>query len=412
MRRLLPVLLILSSTILPATARPAAAQSVQTVHSFAGPDGQFPFANLIRDAKGSFYGTTSKGGANDLGAVFRMDAAGNETALYSFRGGTDGAYPEQALALDSKGNLYGTTQNGGNTGCYEELGCGVVFKINSAGKETILYAFSGYSDGAHPDSTLLIDAQGNVYGTTYDGGTGYESSGGGVIFKIDPSGHETVLYAFTKGTDGGAPSGQIVRDEEGNIYGTTQFAGNSNFCYGGGCGTVYKFNVSSLALTSLYSFQGFPNDGQMPLGGVIRDSAGNLYGSTYQGGSDDAGVVFVVSPSGKEMVLYAFTGEADGSELVGSLIRDAHGNLYGTAASGGLRQCFGGLEGCGTVYKVDPSGNETTLYTFTGGSDGGSPQAGLMEDGKGNAYGTTYVGGNTGMCGEPDGCGVIFKITP
>ncbi|HEV2379439.1 MAG TPA: choice-of-anchor tandem repeat GloVer-containing protein [Terriglobia bacterium] len=321
------------------------------------------------------------------------------SVLYNFTGGADGANPYAGLVADGVGNLYGTTSAGGDlTGC-SGYGCGVAFKLDPSGKETVLNTFSGGADGSSPEAGLIRGASANLYGTTFGGG----AYGAGVVFKLDSSGNETVLYAFTGGADGANPQAGLVADEAGNFYGTTDWGGNLSACSGfGGCGTVFKLEASGTE-TALYTFNGGA-DGFAPYGGLVRDTAGNLYGTTAYGGAgcEFCGVVFQVTPSGNETVLYTFTGGADGSSPADEvLIRDRAGNLYGTTVSGGDLSGCGG-SGCGVVFKLDRSGNETVLYAFTGGADGANPYTGLVGDGVGNFYGTTAFGG------ESDD-GVVFK---
>ena len=249
---------------------------------------------------------------------------------------------------------------------------------------------------------------GNLYGTTIAGGGFCIDYGGcGVVFKLDPTGNETVLYNFCPNgfgncTDGESPTGLLIHDATGNLYGTTQ-SGGAN-----GEGTVFKLSPTS-AETWLYSFAGGA-DGALPTtAGVIQDEAGNLYGTTELGGLSGSGTVFKVDAAGNETVLYSFTGGTDGGIPIASLIRDAKGNLYGTAFGGGLASCS-----CGVVFRLDVAGKETVLYTFTGGADGSSPYAGLMWGQGGTLYGTTGFGGadSAPSCTTGIGCGVVFKLTP
>jgi uncharacterized repeat protein (TIGR03803 family) len=285
---------------------------------------------------------------------------------------------------DHEGNLYGTTN-----GAYSDTGgggthnAGVVFKLDTSGNQTVLYSFTGGADGSSPNG-LIRDLAGNLYGTTSGGG----ASGAGVVFKVDPSGNETVLYSFTGGADGGNPD-SVIRDSKGNLYGTTTSGGGA-----ANAGVVFKIDTSGHE-TALYTFTG-GNDGASPNQNVALDFFGNFYGTTNNGGTSGAGVVFKVNPAGQETVLYTFTGGADGGNPNG-VTRDSQGNLYGTASSGG------GPAGAGVVFKVDTSGHETVLYTFTGGDDGGFSDAGVVLDRFGNIYGTTNFGGSAGL-------GVVFKL--
>ena len=287
------------------------------------------------------------------------------SVLYSFSGGLDGGQPLASLVRDSAGNLYGTTSTGGGTGL------GNVFKLDTSGNRTLVHGFSG-ADGSNPQAPVIRDTAGNLYGTTISGGT----AGLGVVFKINKSNQETVLHSFTGGVDGAHPVAGLVRDPAGNLYGTTLNGGTSNQ------GTVFKVTKTGVE-TVLYSFSG-GSDGGQPYGALVRDSAGNLYGTTSSGGAASLGTVFKIDPSNTESVIHSFAGgSSDGASPQAGLIRDSAGNLYGTTSQGG-----GGEVG-GTVFKIGPTGTETILYTFTGGTDGGEPLASLVRDKKGNLYGTT-----------------------
>jgi uncharacterized repeat protein (TIGR03803 family) len=294
------------------------------LHNFADPPkGAEPLGGVIRDAAGDLYGTTSEGGSSGVGVVFKLDAAGHEMVLYSFTGGADGAYPSGDLIRDSAGNLYGTTSAGGyggDTACAG--GCGVVYKLDPAGQETVLHAFTGYPDGANPAAGPVRDQAGNLYGTTKGGGNGY-----GVLYKLDPAGNETVLHSFcsvhprTECSDGGSPQSSLILDAKGTLYGTAPIGGkmrggvlfkadatghykviyefgadgdepiggvirdsSGNFygtTYGGGtsnAGVVYKLDTAGNQ-TVLYNFTG-AGDGGNPTSGVVRDLSGSLYGTT------------------------------------------------------------------------------------------------------------------------------------
>lgn len=301
------------------------------------------------------------------GVVFKLDAAGNETVLYNFIGPpTDGANPLGNLVRDTAGNLYGTTFSGGSSTNVCPGGCGVVFKLDAIGNETVLYSFTGKrGDGADPAGGLVQDEAGNLYGATTFGG---ESSrcgglGCGVVFKLETSGKETVLHRFVgPPTDGTNPTAPLVRDAAGNLFGTTTTGGDSSNCPGagttGGCGVVFKLETSGEE-TVLHNFAGPPTDGSGSLVGLIRDAAGNLYGTTSNGGSIKGcegfgcGVVFKLDKARKETVLHSFAGprKHDGAIPDGVLIRDAAGNLYGTTANGGSSNACSG--GCGVVFKLE-----------------------------------------------------------
>lgn len=409
------------------------------LHSFTnGADGGSPEATLFRDPAGNLYGTAGGGGDPSClcGVVFKLDPKGSYKVLHTFTGGPDGGNPHAGVILDDAGNLYGTTYIGGNTSCFQ--GCGVVYKVDPAGNETPLYSFTGGADGANPEAGVIRDSDGNLYGTTFQGGTGC-GGGCGVVYKVDPSGAENVLYNFTGGADGELPQAGVIRDSAGNLFGTT-IQGGSNFA-----GVVYKLDPNGNE-TVLHTFTGGP-DGGGPLG-LIRDSAGNFYGATDFGGASGAGVVYKLDIHGNETVLYNFTGESDGGNPQGGVIRDSNGNLYGTTNHGGAANqgavykldtsnhetvlCnfpsppdgggplggvigsggylygatyYGGTMDLGTVFKVDAAGHETVLHQFTGGSDGSAPLGDLTADPAGNIYGATVNGG-------PSFNGTIYKVDP
>jgi uncharacterized repeat protein (TIGR03803 family) len=361
-----------------------------------------------------------------LAALFPLasaDAKTKETVLYSFQNGNDGGEVNAGVIADSKGNLYGTTEFGGGTGCYYNTGCGTIFKITPKGKETVLHSFCDQQvgecpNGAYPQARLIMDKKGNLFGTTISGGdmSCINFDGGcGTIFELARDGTYTVLHAFTNAPDGANPAAGLIMDKTGNLFGTTEYGGSG--CQGisapSGCGTVFRLAPDG-AETVLYSFCSQPHclDGDYPSAGVIEDKKGNLYGTTLMGGSlgnGDAGfgTVFKVSPAGTETVLYAFAGGTDGIYPEAGLLADGEGNLFGTTAEGGARGC--GFT-CGTVFKLSPDGAETVVYAFLGGDDGGTPVADLIADAKGNLYSTTIYGGGTGCQGP--GCGTVFKVAP
>jgi uncharacterized repeat protein (TIGR03803 family) len=306
--------------------------------------------------------------------------------LHSFTNTPDGAYPIEAPVIDKVGELYGITISGGSSGD------GTVFKLDTSGNETVLHSFTNTPDGASPTAGLVIDKAGNLYGGTEGGG----SSGDGTVFKLDITGTETVLYSFTAGAEGNTPAGALVLDAMDNLYGTTLNGG----VYGGG--TVFKLNISGNE-TVLHSFR--LSDGEVPAAGVVRDKAGNLYGTTIYGGALSCnleigfgcGTVFKLDTSGNETVLHRFTNTPDGAFPVAGLVIDKAGNLYGTTENGGS-------SGYGTVFKLDITGTETVLHNFTNSPDGAFPTAGLLRDKTGNLYGTTLQGGSSGY-------GTVFKLS-
>jgi len=295
-------------------------------------DGDWP-VGLLRDAAGNFYGATYQGGAYFSGTVFKLDANGVEIVLHSLGGRGD--HPLAGVVRDAAGNLYGTASLGGNPAC--NGGCGIVFKVNTSGKELLLHGFTGSPDGRFPAADLIRDKAGNLYGTTLEGG-----GGAGIVFKLGPKGFETVLYHFTVLANGEGPSGGLVRDASGNFYGVTAVGGDPTCS----CGVVYKLDKSG-TLTVLYRFKG-GSDGYRPIGTLVRDPAGNLYGATAGGGSTNNGTVFKLDTNGVETILHSFAGfPSDGSGPLAGLARDSAGNLYGTTYQGGTNNG-------GTAFKLTP----------------------------------------------------------
>ncbi len=330
------------------------------------------------------------------------------TVLYTFSGGADGGYPQYGrVAIDPSGNLYGAVPFGGDVQCpivtYPGPGCGVVFKLDPSGKQTVLYTFTGGTDGAQPWGGLIRRQSGNLYGTTVFGG----GAGAGVIYKLDPSANETVLHTFS-GSDGANPSGDLLQDDSGALYGTTITGGRMQECRGEGCGVVFKQSLSG-QFEILHLFTGLAN----PTHGLSIDRAGNLFGATENGGvrecdSDEfaeaivtgvpgCGGIFKLAPGGAYSELYLFGPPADASDPRSPLIQDAKGNFYGTTF-------YGGQYGNGTIFKIAPGGLETVLYSFQGSPDGANPWGGLVRDAAGNLYGMANHGG--GSCW----CGTVFKL--
>lgn len=376
-------------------------QTLTPLYEFQGSaDGASP-NGVVRDSAGNLYGTTIAGGHTIFGTVYKLSPSGVKTILYNFTGGTDGGEPHGTLVRDALGNLYGTTEYGGNLNvlCAGMQGCGVVFKIGPTGHETVLHRFTGKADGGQPLAGLTIDSKGNFYGTTAGGGNSgcnYFAVGCGVVFKIDTAHLYSVLYRFTGGIDGGVPEPHLILDSSGNIYGSTTDVG------AGGQGTIFKLDSSGHE-TVLLSFKG--TNGSQPYGSLALDAGGNLYGSTYGGGNLNdcntgfgCGIVFELKPDGQEPILNVFTGGAGGWGPVAGVLRNK-GSIFGTAALGGQ-----GTDCCGVAFEVTSSGVEKVLHTFTGGADGGSPETDLIQDSSGNLYG--------GAQGGTYGYGVIFKIAP
>jgi len=382
------------------TAWPALAQT--TIYNFKGdPDGAAAVTPLIRDSAGNLYGTTYTGGTNN-GTVFEISGAGHETILHTFTGNPDGTAPWGGLLRDVEGNLYGTTAYGG------AFNFGTVFKITKAGEESVLYSFAGPpNDGGNPFAGLILDSEGNLYGTTLFGGSGdctgaAGQKGCGTIFKVSPSGAESVLHNFEGGEDGVYPGSPLVRDSSGNLYGTTEQGGqaNCNDFAANGCGTVFMLSSDGVE-TVLHGFSGAPMDGEYPRGVILV--GGNLYGTTELGGAYSGGSVFEVTGSGSENLLYSFGGVAnDGLNPAAGLVWGGASRFFGTTTIGGGPGC---LDGCGVVFAVTKTGKEKTLFSFSNINVGCIPYAPLIQDAAGYLYGTTS---NCGSTGE----GAVFVLKP
>jgi uncharacterized repeat protein (TIGR03803 family) len=337
------------------------------LHTFNFSDGAVPH-NLIQDASGNLYGTTRDGGDNTYcqsgcGVIFELTPAGKFTVLYRFTGEADGDNPASGLIIDVAGNLYGTAQGG-------PYNYGEVFELTSSRSLKVLYVFSGNADGGAPNG-VSQDSKGNLYGATVAGGDllcHLSQNGCGVVYRLDKNGTETVLYRFKGESDGAFPEAPLFMDKAGNLYGTTTRGGDEK----GNC------NHSK----------------ELPPG---------------------CGTIFKIDTSGTFSVLFTFDG-ADGYSP-NQIMQDAHGNLYGTTPSGGNGKCSYGdyAIGCGVVFKLTPSGKESVLHNFKGQRDGGNPPGKIVEDSTGNLYGTTFYGGNLSCIpyyGYGPGCGVIFELTP
>src|ERR1700733_4879591 len=316
------------------------------------------------------------------------------TEIYAFNGTgdlSDGGWPEAGVTRDAAGNFYGTTFFGGaGTGCDIYFGgCGTVFKVDDSGAETVLHSFGGAPDGSNPTARVILDASGNLYGTTAFGG----EHGQGTVFKVDSTGRETILHSFAGGPDGATPNAGLVRDAAGNFYGTTQYGGSG--CNGQGCGTVFELSATEQEAI-LYRFSDVP-DGASPLGGVAIDSSGNIYGTTWLGGAYGLGTVFSLDRDDNEKVLHSFAGGSDGANPIGGRVFDATGNLYGATSAGGPYYF-------GTLFMIDATGEQSILYSFTGGTDGAYPYSHLLVDTAGNLFGTASQGG---CCGQ----GTVFEFS-
>jgi uncharacterized repeat protein (TIGR03803 family) len=342
-------------------------------------------AGPILDSAGNLYGTTPFAGA--AGIVYEIEASGKVKRLYDFQPAYGGTTPRSGLTLDAAGNLYGTTDWGGGPG-----NAGAVYKLSPAGKETVLHTFEGGStDGANPEYyNVVLDKVGNLYGVTTHGGVADQ----GVVYKLTPSGQETILHSFTGGADGGLPTGVAI-DPAGNLYGTTA-AGGSGSQTGLQEGVVFELDPAG-DFSVLYSFTGL-SDGGNPDGGVVLDAAGNMYGNAHYGGLG-AGTVFRIDTTGAYSVLHAFLASADGGYPHAGVTLDAAGNLYGTCPAYGPR-------GWGTVFKLDASGSFSVLYAFAGGPTVGGPIAGVVRDAAGNLYGTISAAAE-GCPGTAGSCGMV-----
>lgn len=392
----------------------AHAQTFTALYAFTGStDGGFPEGDgLVLDSAGNIYGVTGEYGATETlqctqlcGNVFELTPEGIETSLYTFNGGAEGYLPS-GLALDKSGTLIGSVAYGG------PKQDGFLFSL-SDGKLTGLHAFPSKPGDGEVPGRIFLDSAGNIYGLTGAGGSGAGCgvSGCGIVFRLAKNNKETIVNFSGAAW---APSDLVLDAATQTFYGTTEVGGGTG-CEGVGCGTIFKIDKTG-KLTVLYKFLGAP-DGATPFGKLALDSAGNLYGTTVTGGNtgpcppSGCGTVYKLDTSGKETILHRFSA-FDGASPFGGLIIDSSGNLYGTTAIGGTApNCQ--PSGCGTVFKMDTSGNETVLYTFTGGSDGSEPISGLVFDTAGNLYGTAFNGGYTqGDLCFPSGCGTVFKVTP
>ena len=376
------------------------------IYSFAGDeDGEYADTDLETDNAGNIYGTTVLGGDFGSGTVFQLSPTPNgwaHTVLYSFTGGTDGGEPYKGVTLARDGSLYGTAVTGGSGSC--EGGCGVVYKLTNSGgtwTQAVIHAFSGADDGSGPGARVTVDRNGNVYGMTPTGG----AHGLGTIYKLSPTqgGNWTfgVLHTFTGGADGGSGSAGRMILHNGQLYGVATTGGIS------GSGVVFALRPSAIrecCFRTIYSFAGQP-DGSFPYGALLFGRSGNIYGTTYYGGTNNIGAVYELCtrPVGEcaEKVLYSFQGGTDGNSPISNLVIDNSGKLYGTTSEGG--------SGSGTIFKLSPGGGgqwtETVVHPFQGPPDGAFPYNGMVVDQFGNFYGATVHGGT-----NDDGS--IYKFTP
>ncbi|HTW31236.1 MAG TPA: choice-of-anchor tandem repeat GloVer-containing protein [Candidatus Sulfotelmatobacter sp.] len=387
----------------------AAQATVETLLQFNGTESE---GNLVFDSAGNLYGTTGDQYSPSLITVFQLtpntDGTWTENVLWTSTGGNEPLNIRAGVIFDASGNLYGTSRLGG------AYGCGTVFELthqtSGSWPETNLVDFDCAGSGAYPIGGVTFDQAGNLYGTTSEGG----SLGDGLIYELTPSSGgtwtENILHNFTGGSDGAYPDHPfLIFDSSGNLYGSAALGGQGNCPLFGSseCGTIFKLTPlagGTWDFTVLHAFTG-GSDGGNPEGTLVFDTSGNLYGTTYGGGTYDFGVAFKLIPhtNGKwgERVLHAFKGGDDGTNPLGGVIFDAAGNLYGTTAYGGKNQCFN-APGCGVVYELEPKSSgtgytEEILVHFHGAPNDG-PYNDLVMDSLGNLYGTatgynTYASG-------------------
>ena len=429
----------------------ASAASEEVIYSFqGGSDGAYPYSDLVADAAGNLYGTTEYGGTDGdwcnigCGTVFELAPTKDgwrHQVLYRFNGNVnDGYSPQAGVVFDGAGNLYGTTTGGGS------YNAGTVFELAPTSQggwtKSIIYNFTGGTDGAYPATDLVFDAHGDIFGTAATGGCGNHGCGAatpgrvgpaapqpcddgcGTVFELTPqvdgSWTETTLHVFTAAPDGGVPSSRLILDSAGNVYGITEYGGTGScgdsisFAIGG-CGIIYELTPNSGGTwteTILYNFARGYGFGVYPSGELLSDNDGHLYG-TAQSGGDGFGTVFEFGNSQKkgwqQNSLHIFYKNPDGTVPVGGVVVGREHDLLGVTSSGGTN-------GAGIVFQLQPAKDgwkETILHSFGGSGDGATPQAGLVFDRNGDLYGTTQYGG-TGSCSlrGNNGCGTVYEATP
>jgi len=382
----------------------AKASTTEIIYSFGGgADGEYLDTDVAIDAAGNLYGTSVLGGTFGGGTVWQLSPVGNgwvNTVLYNFTGDADGGEPYKGVTLDAAGNLYGTAVTGGSGSC--EGGCGVTYKLTKSGStwtQNVIHSFTG-ADGSGPGSRVTVDNNGNVYGMTPTGG----DFGLGTIYALRPKSNGTwafnVIHHFTGGSDGSSGSAGRMVFRGGHLYGAATTGGDF------GHGVVFELKPRASGewgFRTLYAFQDSP-DGSFPYGALLFDGAGNVYGTTYYGGDNDLGVAYRLTRNGgswTEQVLYSFKAGQDGNSSISNLVSDSAGNLYGTTSEGGL--------GSGTIFQLTPNQSggwtETVPHLFANTPDGAFPYAGMVGNRSNVFFGATVHGG-------ADGEGAIYKFTP
>jgi uncharacterized repeat protein (TIGR03803 family) len=373
----------------------AQAQTFSALHQFNSQgDGAFPEGSVVADSSGNIFGTTT-----NPSTIFKIDSKGKELVLFNINGGNVGDFPTGSLARDAAGNLFGIAEGGSG-------GAGVVYKLSPQGQETILFAFQGglnTTTPKEPAGGVLLGKNGNIFGAAQFGNKRSCENGCGSIFRLDAAGTMHFLHAFTGGTDGANPIGPLVQDAVGNLYGVAQSGGDHSCpeffeAAGAGCGVVFKIAKNG-TFTVLHTFAGGA-DGAVPQGGLLLDSAGNLFGTAVEGGIGENGTIYEIAKDGTYTVIHTFT-QAEGQNPNGGLVLDTAGNLFGTAQ-------LGGDLGLGTVFQLNPDGSVKVLHNFQGLDDGAVPLAGLFRDRTGRLLGTTVKN----FLVQTIQGGNVFEVTP
>jgi len=373
----------------------AHAQTFTVLHQFnSTSDGAFSEGSVLRDSAGNIFGTTT-----NPSTVFKIGSNGKESVFFNINGGDLGDFPTGSLTEDAAGNLYGIAEGGSG-------GAGVVYKLSPQAQETVLFAFQG---GLHnttpklPAGGVLLGKNGNIFGVAQFGNKQTCAVGCGSVFRLDATGSMHFLHVFTGGTDGGNPIGPLVQDAAGNLYGVAQSGGDLTcpeflFTQGAGCGVVFKIARTG-TFTVLHTFAGGA-DGAIPQGGLLRDANGNLFGTAASGGIAENGTVYQIARDGSYSVVHRFT-QAEGQNPNGGLVEDTSGNIFGTAQ-------LGGNQSLGTVFQLNPDESVKVLHSFQGLADGAVPLAGLFRDSAGHLYGTTVKN----FLVQTIQGGNVFEVTP